>query len=846
MRIRSYLFAGFLISLLLIPGLFSFSQTWTQKASMPVPGRSVAAAFSIGLQGYIGTGGPTSGPFLDDLWQWDQPSNTWTQMANFTGGPRACVVAWSIQNKGYYCNGTDLASYFNDLWEYDPIANTWTQMATMPVAPRGYSTGFAIGNYGYVCTGYDALGNMLNDLWEWNQATNTWLQKASLPGVPRCLSTGTATSTKGYISCGLNTSFTMENDLWEYDQATDTWAPKPNFPGTNRHELTSFSLNQKVYVGCGDASYTTTFNDLYEFDPATNTWTTFPALPASVRELPVSFVIGCAAYIATGWDEQSFSQNYFNDLWEVSIGPSLAVSASPMTLCQGDSSVLTATTSNNYLWSTGATTQSITVFPTSTTTYSVSSTNGVCTSTQAVTITVAPPPNAQITGNLIICPNTGGTTLTATGGVTYLWSTGATSAAITVNPTTTTTYSVLVGVGSCTDTTSVTVSVASAPSPAISGNTAICAGQQTTLTASGGGTYLWNTNATTTSITVSPSTSTTYSVVVTDPSTGCTADTSIAVVVLPSPSITLTGPSNVCSGSNATLIATGAVSYVWSNGSSTGSITVNPTTTSTYTVTGTSVNGCTSTSTVTINVIQPPNAQISGNDSICPGDQVTLTATGGNNYGWSNGSTASSINVSPSSTTTYTVIVSSAPCPADTATFLVYVQPPGPVLLNVPADMTVCLGEQITLTATANGGAPAYQYIWSTLSGPDQFTNPNSAQQVFSPTAQGSFFVSVIDACGRTTGDTINILVRPCELTIPNVITPNGDSENEFFVIKNLGEFPNSRLIIYNRWGNLIYENGNYLNDWAAKDVTDGTYYFVLYVSDGRIFPGYLTVLNKK
>lgn len=812
---------------------------------MPTPGRSVAGAFSIGLQGYLGTGGPTSGPYLNDFWQWDQPSNTWTQMANFAGGARATVVAWSIQNKGYFCTGTDLSAYFNDLWEYDPTTNIWTQMASMPVGGRGYSAGFAIGGSGYVCTGYDAMGGMLNDLWEWNQSTNTWLQKASMPGVVRCLSTGTATATKGYISCGLNTNYSMQNDVWEYNPSTDTWAAMPNFPGVNRHELTSFSLNQKVYVGCGDANYTTTFNDFFEYDPSTGTWSAFPALPASVRELPVSFVIGCAAYVATGWDEQGFNQPQFNDLWEVAIGPSLAVTANPTTICAGDSSVLTASTSNNYLWSTGATTQSITVFPSATTTYTVSSTNGVCTSTQAITITVSPPPNAQISGNPNICAGSGGTTLTATGGGNYLWSTGATTAAISVNPTTTTTYTVLVSVGSCTDTASITVNLAAAPIPLITGNTSICSGQSTTLTASGGGTYLWNNNATTSSISVTPTSSTTYSVVVTG-TNGCTADTNIAVIVQPSPTITVTGPANVCSGGNAILVANGGISYVWSNGASTGSITVNPGSSATYTVTGTSVNGCTSTSTVTVNVVQPPNVQVSGNDSICPGGQVTLTATGGTTYGWSNGSTASSITVSPTTTTTYTVIASAAPCPSDTATFQVFVQPPGPVVLTLTPDKTVCMGEQVLLTATANGGAPGYQYTWATLSGPDQFINPTGSSQVFTPTANGTFFVSVLDVCGRTAGDTIEILVRPCELVIPNVITPNGDMENDYFVIKNLGEFPNSRLVIYNRWGNSIYENGNYLNDWSAKDVSDGTYYFVLYVSDGRIFPGYLTVLDKK
>ena len=102
------------------------------------------------------------------------------------------------------------------------------------------------------------------------------------------------------------------------------------------------------------------------------------------------------------------------------------------------------------------------------------------------TITVNPAPTPTITGNTSICQGQS-TMLTAGGGGTYSWNTGATTAAITVNPAVTTTYTVTVtGAGGCTATLSQTVTVNPQPVPAISGTTSICAGQSTTLTASGG------------------------------------------------------------------------------------------------------------------------------------------------------------------------------------------------------------------------------------------------------------------------------------------------------------------------------------------------------------------------
>lgn len=138
----------------------------------------------------------------------------------------------------------------------------------------------------------------------------------------------------------------------------------------------------------------------------------------------------------------------------------------------------------------------------------------------------------------------------------------------------------------------------------------ICNGAQVTLAASGGGTYLWSNNATTSSISVNPFVTTLYTVTVTN-SAGCSATTTTTITVNsnPSGSISVTessGTANndgiICSGASVVLTASGGNSYLWSTGANTASIVVSPTLTTTYTVTPTNANGCTATTSSLISV----------------------------------------------------------------------------------------------------------------------------------------------------------------------------------------------------------------------------------------------------
>ena len=256
--------------------------------------------------------------------------------------------------------------------------------------------------------------------------------------------------------------------------------------------------------------------------------------------------------------------------------------------------------------------------------YTVTATdaNG-CTATASRTLTVNTSPVANISGPSAPCEATN-PTFTASGGTGYLWSNGATTPAI--SPTTAGIYSVTVtdAIG-CTDDEFRTV----LPSPiaAIAGENNICLNALTTLTASGGLTYLWSTMETSSSIVVSSPGN--YSVTATN-SSGCIATASKAITVSPLPTPTIIDPATsggsslICDGTSTTFSVTGGTSYLWSNGMTTPSIMVSSA--GTYSVTVQDGNNCIGMASRPLSVKSAPPAPLCNClQSFCASEQPVLT-----------------------------------------------------------------------------------------------------------------------------------------------------------------------------------------------------------------------------
>jgi len=77
------------------------------------------------------------------------------------------------------------------------------------------------------------------------------------------------------------------------------------------------------------------------------------------------------------------------------------------------------------------------------------------------------------------------------------------------------------------------------------------------------------------------------------------------------------------------------------------------------------------------------------------------------------------------------------------------------------------------------------------------------------------------------------LTVEACDLQIPNVFTPNSDGSNDYFFIPNVEFYPNSTMVVYNRWGRKVYENGSYAGDWDGENCAAGVYYYVFTINMG-------------
>lgn len=316
--------------------------------------------------------------------------------------------------------------------------------------------------------------------------------------------------------------------------------------------------------------------------------------------------------------------------------------------CTGLASVAPTggSTPYTYLWSNGATSASITGLCAGS--YSVTITdNSSCSVIKQATISSSST-NIFVSSSTVnaTCNNSNGSaTMAATGGTTpytYLWNSTPPQTTATATGLPGGTYDgIVTDASGCKDTVTVSVNNVGGVTANVTNNPTICAGASTTLVASGGSTFLWNTGATTNSISVSPANTTSYSVTVSD-TYQCSDTASTTVTVTPIPVTTVVASDDtICAGDSVVLTATGGTSYFWNfTSQTTSSVTVSPTSTTTYNVMAMNGNCVGNPVSIKINVFLPsPNAVASSDVSttyISQGGTVNFSSTGstGISYGW--------------------------------------------------------------------------------------------------------------------------------------------------------------------------------------------------------------------
>jgi len=459
--------------------------------------------------------------------------------------------------------------------------------------------------------------------------------------------------------------------------------------------------------------------------------------------------------------------------------PTITATASPPEICLNESSDLMVSSDiigTSFNWSNGlGTNSSVNVSPTLTTTYSVTGTTlEGCTGTAEVTLTVHPLPTVTATANPDSICLGNSSILTANSniqGTTYEWNTGGNTDSITVTPSTTNTYTYTVTgttLEGCTGTATISVTVNPLPTVTASANPSeICLGDSSELTVSSnitGTTFNWSNGlGTNSSVTVSPTFTTTYSVIGTTLE-GCTGTAEVTLTVHPLPTMTASAnPNSVCLGESSILTASSDIpgtTYSWNTGGNTDSITVTPSTTTTYIVTGTTLFGCSSSTSINVTVNALPNTSIATpNDTICSGQSTILTASGADFYSWSHYlGTDSSQTVSPTSTTTYTVTGSLDNGCLSTATIQITVNPIPYIIINA-TNNSICFGDSTTLNVIGD----AIQYSWS------HNLDSGTTITVF-PVNNTTYTVTGTNIYGCTNSATIYITVNPnADVTIKPV-----------------------------------------------------------------------------
>lgn len=362
--------------------------------------------------------------------------------------------------------------------------------------------------------------------------------------------------------------------------------------------------------------------------------------------------------------------------------------------------------------------------------------------------------------------------------------------------------------------------------------------------------YLWNNGQQTQDINTLVAGS--YALVVTD-NNGCTAGW-IKEITQPQP-LTIQGTvaDATCTASNGTIrtIVTGGTppySYSWSNGTS--GMNAIGLEAGTYTLTVEDNNNCQLQYTGIVGSNDNLLSELSVKDARCYGEASGMAqvfvATGNPpyTYEWSTGegdATAEDLAAGA-----YSVLITDMFGCTSFYNFAINQPDSFYVVINASDyvngyNLSGNQSEDGWLAAIAFGGTEPYAYLWST----------GDTTLTISGLSSGIYTIIVEDNNGCVVNGSYR-LSEPGVLEMPTGYSPNGDLRNDVFLIHGLDAYPENKLIIYNRWGNIVYEQSNYNNDWngennSGEEIPDGTYFALLtvYGKEEITLKGYVDLRRK-
>jgi gliding motility-associated-like protein len=500
-------------------------------------------------------------------------------------------------------------------------------------------------------------------------------------------------------------------------------------------------------------------------------------------------------------------------------------------------------------------------------TYYIQSTAGSCSDIEAVTVTINTTPVLTITTPVAVCsPNTIdltdlAVTAGSTGGGTlsYWTNAGATNPLSNPNAVATSgTYYIQSANGACTDIEPVTITVNITPNLSITNPPAACTPNTVDLSASsvtagstgGGSLTYWTDASATIALTGENAVSASGTYYIQASSAGCTDIAPVTVTINTTPSLVITDPAAVCSPNTVDLTSAaitagstggGTLTY-WTNAGATTSLTTpsGVTTSGTYYIQANN-SGCTDIAPVIVTINAQPQLVITDPAAVCSPLTVDITAasvtSGSTNAGsltyWTDASATNALSspASVSATGTYYIQAVSNGC-TDIAPVVATINPLPPA---PPAgtDATYCSTWEFALMAASGSGGTYTWYSDAVLTNVLE-TGPTLAPSNVIGTT--SYYVTETLLGCEGPASVVVITVNNCEITVPTAFTPDGDGTNEYWEIVDIDlTYPNNLVMVYNRWGNLLYqsEKGNYSGKpwngtFEGKSMPVGSYYFII------------------
>jgi len=291
--------------------------------------------------------------------------------------------------------------------------------------------------------------------------------------------------------------------------------------------------------------------------------------------------------------------------------------------------------------------------------------------------------------------------------------------------------------------------------------------------------------------------------------------------LFPSPDLT------ICEGSTVTLLANSSNTVQWAADtlpatiiSTNDQLTVSPNKTTRYFM----YSPCDTLSTL-VTVDQMPDFDFGNDTSLCQGQSIVYDVTSEHaSYRWQDGYTLPVYTVDRSGH--YSVAIDNGTCHVqDEVNVIVDVLP----TFQFGDDTLICEGEVIVYDATTPEQS---HYLWQ-----DGSVNPKYIVH-----HAGTYTVRITNTCGNF--DQAITIGKCCEtISIPNLITPNGDGLNEDFTIGCLGS-GGWNLEVYNAWGTVIYSSSDYQNDWDAHGISSGVYYYKVTKVNKPSYNGWLHIIR--